>query len=249
MQIQQSIASIVSGEPPNGGIATGVDTPPPPGQTRSKPGDRIRHSPFPNWPSAPGVAGGVNALLSQIMALLQQLLAAIGGQGSTAQPLFNSAQGSSTGDPHLAFDGTTAGGTQQSRFDSMDDHPDLLDSGSFRGGFQVGTSVTPPGANGVTWNRQAAVTTNFGGTKVSLDNQGQALVTRDGKSVSIAAGQSMQLGRGESVTRNTDGSLVISDDNGVGGYITTTLRDNGPGVDVSIDAHAVALGGDLLQRT
>jgi hypothetical protein len=249
MQIQQSIASILSGEPPNGGIATGIDTPPPPDQTRSKHPDRIRRSPFPNWPSQAGAGGGVNAMLSQIMALLQQLLSAIGGQGNTMQPFFSSAQGSSTGDPHLAFDGTTGAGSQQSRFDSMDDHPDLLDSNSFRGGFQIGTSVTPAGANGVTWNRRAAVTTNFGGTQVSLDNQGRALVTRNGKSASLAAGQTMQLGRGESVTRNGDGSLVISDDNGSGGTITTTLRDSGPGVDVSVDARAVALGGDLTRRT
>jgi hypothetical protein len=249
MQIDQSIASIFSGDPPNGGIATGTDTPPPPNQTRSKHGDRIRRSPFSNTPSASGAGGGVNAMLSQLMALLQQLLSALGGQGSSAQPFYNSAQASSTGDPHLAFNGTTDTGTQQSRFDSMDDQPDLLDSNSFRGGYQIGTSVTPAGANGVTWNRQATVTTNFGGTQVSLDNQGQAIVQRNGKSLSLAAGQSMQLGRGESVTRNSDGSLVISDDNGSGGSITTTLRDSGPGVDVSIDANAVALGGDLVRRT
>lgn len=245
MQIQQSIASIVSGEPPK--IGTGLDVSPP-GTNPSKRGDRIWRSPFPNWPQSAGAPGGVNAILSQIMTLLQQLLSAFGGT-QTAQPFFNNAQASSTGDPHLAFNGATNAGTQQSRFDSMDDHPDLLDSSSFRGGFQIGTSVTAPAAGGVTWNRRAAVTTDFGATQVSLDNQGRALVVRKGKPTSLAAGQSMQLGRGESVTRNRDGSLIISDDNGAGGRVTTTLRGSGQGVDVSVDAQAVTLGGDLVRRT
>jgi hypothetical protein len=251
MQIQQNFASLFGAiqNPADGGGIIGLDTPPPPDQSRPKHPDRIRQSPFPNWPSAAGAGGGVNALLSQIMNLLQQLLSAIGGQGNTAQPFFSNAQASSTGDPHLAFNGTTGAGTQQSHFDSMTDHPDLLDSNSFRGGFQIGTSVTQPGANGVTWNRRAAVTTNFGGTQISLDNQGRALVLRNGKSTSLAAGQSMQLGRGESVTRNGDGSLVISDENDSGGYVTTTLRDSGLGVDVSVDARGVALGGDLVRHT
>ena len=251
MQIQQSIASLFGAipSPADGGGINGVN--PPPDQSRSKHSDRIRHSPCSNSSSSSAAAGagGVNGLLSQIMSLLQQLLSAIGGQGLTAQPFFSSAQGSSAGDPHLAFNGTTAAGTQQSRFDSMDDQPDLLDSSSFRGGFQIGTSVTPGGSNGVTWNRQAAVTTNFGRTQVSLDNQGQAMVLRNGKSLSLAAGQSMQLGLGETVSRNTDGSLVISDDNGSGGSVTTTLRGSGQGVDVSVDASAVTLGGDLVRHT
>jgi hypothetical protein len=251
MQIQHNVASLLGAiqNPADGGGIIGVDAPPPPDQARPRDPDRIRQSPFSNWPSTAGAGGTVNALLSQIMNVLQQLLSAIGGQGNTAQPLFSSAQASSTGDPHLAFNGTTVAGTQQSHYDSMDDHPDLLDSNSFRGGFQIGTSVTAPAANGVTWNRRAAVTTNFGGTQVSLDNQGNALVLRNGKSVNLAAGQSLQLGRGETVTRNGDGSLVISDDNGSGGYVTTTLRDSGPGVDVSVDARGVALGGDLVRRT
>jgi len=247
MQIQQSNASLFGPiQNPADSDVFGLDAPPP-NQTRPNP-DLIRRPPS-DSSSATGASGGVNGLLSQIMALLQQLLSALGGQGTTAQPFFNTAQGSSTGDPHLAFDGTTATGTQQSQFDNMNDEPDLLDSNSFRGGYQVGTSVTAPGANGVTWNKQAAVTTNFGRTQVSLDNQGQATVLRNGKSLNLTAGQSMRLGRGEMVTRNNDGSLVISDDNGSGGKITTTLRDDGQGVDVSVDAQAVTLGGDLVRRT
>jgi len=251
MQIQQGAASLFGAiqNPADGGGIIGLDTPPPPDQSRPKHGDCVRRSPLGNSTSSAGAGGGMNAMLSQIMNLLQQLLSALGGQGNTAQPYFGSAQGSSSGDPHLAFNGTTVAGTQQSAFDSMNDQPDLLDSGSFNGGFQIGTSVTPAGANGVTWNRQASVTTNYGRTQVSLDNQGNALVLRNGKSLNLAAGQSMQLGRGETVARNTDGSLVISDDNGSGGSVTTTLRGNGPGVDVSVAAQAVTLGGDLVRHT
>jgi len=248
MQIQQTASLFGPIQYPGDGPGTsGLDTPPPPDIRGSRRGDRIRRSPFPNWPSAAGAGAGANAILSQLMTLLQQLLSALGGSG-TAQPFFSNAQASSTGDPHLAFNGASSAGTQQSRYDSMDDHPDLLDSTSFRGGFQIGTSVTPPGANGVTWNRRAAVTTNFGGTQVSLDNQGHAIVLRNGKSTNLAAGQSMQLGRGETVTRSGDGSVVISDDDGSGGQVTTTLRDSGPGVDVTVDARGVLLGGDLVRH-
>ncbi len=249
MQIQQSIASLVGGaidEPGNGGRAVSIDAPPPPDYAGRKHGDRIRRSPFPSWPSTTGTAGGLTAILCQLMRLLQQLLSALGGGG---QSFFNTAQGSSVGDPHLAFNGTSASGTQQSQFDSMDAHPDLLDSSSFQGGFQIGTAVTQPNANGVTWNRRAAVTTDFGSTRVSLDNNGQARIFSNGQYQELAAGQSMQLGSNETVTRNTDGSLVISDKNDSGGYVTTTLRDNGPGVDVNVDANSVALDGDLVRQT
>jgi len=58
----------------------------------------------------------------------------------------------------------------------------------------------------------------------------------------------MRLGPSERVTRANDGSLVISEQNATGGAITTTLRKAGQGVDVSVDAHAVGLGGDLVRR-
>lgn len=246
MHVQQSTATIISGDFNDRGPS--VDAPPPPEHRLPKHGDRIGRSPFPNWPTATGAAGGLNDILSQLMGLLQQLMSALGGNGGSAQPFFNSAQASSAGDPHLAFDGSTGAGQQQAHFDSMDDHPDLLDSNSFRGGFQIGTSVTRPDANGVTWNRAAAVTTDFGATQVSLDNAGHASVLRNGKSLELAAGQTMRFGS-ETVARNADGSLVISDKNRSGGFITTTLRGSGLGVDVSVDAHAVALGGDLVRRT
>jgi hypothetical protein len=246
MQIQQSIASLIGGaidDPSaNDGTSTGFDRP---AAWSASHMDKIRRAPFPSWPSAMGAAGGLSAILSQIMSLLQQLMSAL---GSSAQPFFNSAQASSQGDPHLAFDGTTGSGAQQARFDSMDDHPDLLDSNSFRGGFRIATAVTQPDANGVTFNRRASVTTDFGATQVSLDNHGDARVMRHGKSTVLSAGQSLQLGPRESVVRNADGSVVISDRTESGGNITTTLRDSGPGVDVSVSAQAVQLGGDLVRH-
>ncbi|HET9392256.1 MAG TPA: hypothetical protein VFO29_01850 [Candidatus Rubrimentiphilum sp.] len=246
MQIQQSIASLIGGAIDDSiGSDAVAGAPDRPSAWNAGHMDKIRRSPFPSWPSTAGAAGGLGAILSQIMNLLQQLMSAL---GASAQPFFNSAQGSSQGDPHLAFDGTTGTGTQQARFDSMDDHPDLLDSNSFRGGFQIATEVTRPDANGVTFNRRAAVTTNFGATQVSLDNHGQARITRNGKSTLLSAGQSLQLGRSESVVRNADGSVVISETNESGGSITTTLRDSGPGVDVSVAAQAVQLGGDLVRH-
>jgi len=245
MQIEQSIASLIGGaidDPAGNDFSSALDRP----ATWDDPHmDKIRRTPFPSWPSATDAAGGLNAILSQIMNLLQQLMSALGGG---AQPFFNTAQGSSQGDPHLAFDGTTGGGAQQTRFDSMDDHPDLLDSNSFRGGFRIATAVTQPDANGVTWNRRAAVTTNFGATQVSLDNLGDARVMRNGQSTILSAGQSLRLGPRESVVRNADGSVVISDRNESGGTITTTLRDSEPGVDVSVSAQAVQLGGDLVRH-
>jgi hypothetical protein len=244
MHVQQSTATIVSGDFNDRGPS--FEAPPPP-ERLPKHGDRIGRSPFPNWPSATGAAGGLTEILSQLMGLLQQLMSALGRNGGSVQPFFDSAQASSTGDPHLAFDGSTEAGRQQAHFDSMDDHPDLLDSTSFRGGFQVGTSVTRPDANGVTWNRRAAVTTDFGATQVSLDNAGHASVLHNGKSLELLNGQTMRFGN-ETVARNADGSLVISDKNRSGGYVTTTLRGSGLGVDVSVDAHAVALGGDLVRR-
>ncbi|HEV2261729.1 MAG TPA: hypothetical protein VGR69_05515 [Candidatus Rubrimentiphilum sp.] len=191
-------------------------------------------------------SGGLNGILAQLSSLLQQLMAALSGG---LQNFFTNAQGSSTGDPHLAFNGTTANGTQQSRFDSMTDHWDLLDSNSVRGGFRLSTDVTQPNKDGVTYNRWASVATNDGRTQVSLDNRGNAQVCRNGNVSAISAGQSIQLGPNEKVTRNADGSLVIAETAQGGATITTTFTRNGSGVDVSVDASKVELGGDLVRHS
>ena len=49
------------------------------------------------------------------------------------------------------------------------------------------------------------------------------------------------------MTRNANGSVIVRDDNGLGGTITTTLSENGKGVDVNVQSSNVDLGGDLLE--
>jgi hypothetical protein len=195
-------------------------------------------------PAGDTMTGGPMSIVSQLISLIQQLLSSFG------QTYFENATASSTGDPHLAFDGNDGRGNgRHAHFDSMHGHSDLLDSTSFAGGYRISTKVTQPDANGVTYNRAASVLTNFGDTRVSLDNQGNAGVTSNGRTFSLAKGQTMDLGNGETVTRNADGSLIVTDDNGMGGSITTRLSENGAGVDVNVQAQNVALGGDLVNSS
>jgi hypothetical protein len=181
-------------------------------------------------------------MVSQLMGMVAQLLSmfGLGGVGNGEQ-YFQNANGSSTGDPHLNFNG--------SHVDSMTSHSDLLDSDSFGGGYQISTAVTQPGANGVTYNQQASVSTDFGQTQVTLDNSGNATIAENGMTFSLVDGQSVQLGNGETATRSSNGSVVIQDTNGTGGSITTTLSENGQGVDVNTQAGNVDLGGDLVNQT
>lgn len=202
-------------------------------------------------PGGPGNPG----IIQQLIALLEQLLSSLGMGGSGGAPgpqpqnYFQNASGSSLGDPHLTFDGTEGDGqTLQSQFDSMTSHPDLLNSGSFAGGYRISTQSTAPDANGVTYNREASVLTNFGGTQVSLDNAGNAFVEQNGQQFALSDGQSYNLGNGETVSRAADGSVSIADQNGRGGTITTTLSENGHGVDVRVQAQDVELGGYLVQQ-
>lgn len=192
--------------------------------------------------------GGLGSMLTQLLAMLRELLSGLSSRPQQPQQFFQKATGSSTGDPHLAFEGTTGSGLhRQSRFDSMTGHRRLLQSNSFAGGFDISTAVTAPGANGVTYNESATVATNFNNTLVSLDKNGNATVTNHGQSQNLAANQSLDLGSGETITRNADGSLLIRETNGNGGYITTTLSQNGSGVDVNVSAADVDLRGDLVR--
>lgn len=192
-------------------------------------------------PVGDAMTGGAMGLLSQLMEIIQQLLSSFG------QTNFGNASASSTGDPHLAFVGTDcSGNAHDAHWDSMQSHKDLLDSSSFDGGYRISTQVTQPGANGVTYNREATVITNFGNSRVSLDNAGNATIASGGRSFSVANGQTIDLGDGETVSRNTDGSLAVTEQNGLGGTITTHLSENGPGVDVNVQAQDVDLGGDLV---
>lgn len=204
------------------------------------------------------VAGGalqtasnpIGTLLGGIGSLLSQLANYLGGNSNTAsagEQQYTSATASSTGDPHLAFNGTAQNGTSaNAKWDDMNAHADLLDSDSFAGGFRVSTTATAPNANGVTYNGSATVATHGGNTSVSLDANGNATLLENGRSVNLADGRNINLGNGESVALAQDGSLTITDRNRNGGSITTTLRDNGSGgVDVNASAQNVDLGGYL----
>ena len=210
-------------------------------------------SPF--GPPAAGPAqseGFWSGMLQKIFALLDEILAALNGSSANPQPgagqrFFSTASGSSTGDPHLTFSGTDGQGqTDASHFDSMSAHPDLLDSGSFAGGYRLSTTVTHPDQNGVTYNACATIRTQDGATAVTLDRSGRASYVLGGQTYDIANGQTLDLGLGETVARGSDGTLTVTDDNGQGGRITATLRDAGAGVDVSAIAQNVDLGGDLV---
>ncbi len=196
------------------------------------------------------LTGGVWGIVQQLLAIIQQLVSMLGlGNTANSQAYFQNANASSTGDPHLAFNGTDASGiAHQAHFDSMTDHTDLLDSDSFNGGYQISTKTTQPGANGVTYNQQATVSTNCGGMQITLDKNGAACVTQSGHEYALANGQSYDFGNGETVTRNNDGSVIVADTNAAGGSITTTLTENGSGVDVNTQAQNVDLSGDLLHH-
>jgi hypothetical protein len=129
----------------------------------------------------------------------------------------------------------------------MKSHPNLLHSDSIAGGYRVSTQVTPANGKGVTWNQSASVALNGGATMVSLNNKGEAEITSNGRNLSIARGQTVRLGNGESVTCEQNGSLCITAENGSGGRITTTLSAQGNGVNVDVTAHDVDLGGALVR--
>ena len=195
-------------------------------------------------------ANPIGALLGGIGSLLSQLANYLGGMSGGAnggEHQYANATASSTGDPHLAFNGTTQNGTSaNAKWDNMNSHGDLLDSDSFAGGYRVSTTATSPNANGVTYNGSASVGTNGGSTRVSLDANGNATLLENGRLQSIADGARFNLGNGEAVSRANDGTLTVSDRNRNGGSITTTLRDNGSGgVDVNASAQNVDLGGYL----
>ncbi|MBV8689790.1 MAG: hypothetical protein JOZ59_06785 [Candidatus Eremiobacteraeota bacterium] len=201
--------------------------------------------------------GSIGTIVQQLVALLQQLLQMLSGNGlsqtgygsgTNPEDYFNQANGTSQGDPHLSFSGVDGNNHfETSRFDSMTDHPNLLDSNSFPGGYQLSTKVGAPLANGATLNQRATIATNFGRTQVSMNGDGSVSISRCGKQESIGNGQTLDLGHGESVTKNNDGSLTITNQNSQGGRITTTLKPNSAGgVDVAADANGVNLGGDLV---
>ncbi|MBV8331665.1 MAG: hypothetical protein JO192_02940 [Candidatus Eremiobacteraeota bacterium] len=201
-------------------------------------------------PMQTAMFGPLAGLIQQLMAMLQSMMGygssaggACPGYGNGCEPyggeqFFPNAAGASTGDPHLSFNG--------SHWNSMASQPDLLDSNSIPGGFHIATQVSSPTARGITWNQSATVSLNGGQTTISLDNAGQPSIENFGQNVPIADGQTIDLGNGASVTRNSNGSLSVVAQNGYGGRIATTLNAQGQGVNVEVSAQNVDLGGSLV---
>jgi len=209
----------------------------------------------PQSPSCWNFSSIMNAITSAIGALFAQLGGTFGQTGSQApaplpgQAFFTSASGSSNGDPHLAFDGTTAAGaTVKGTWDDMHGHADLLSSSSFSGGYRVATTATNPNGKGVTYNASATVTAQNGAASVRMDADGSYAVTEDGRAITLQPGTATALGGGETVTLASDGSLTVTDAAAGGGSIATTLRASGGGVDVSNTARNVELGGYLVSH-
>src|SRR5579863_947537 len=197
-------------------------------------------SQYPMPPPAPSSMpfGPLGGILQYLSSLISQLLGNFGNTNASGQPFFQNASGGSCGDPHLSFNGST--------WNNMSPQPDLLDSNSICGGYRVSTQTTPPDANGVTYNQSATVHTNFGQSAVTLDNAGNATVWHDGFSCALSDGESMNVGNGTTATRNADGSVTVSSAAQNGGSLTTTMTQNGPGVDVNISGNNVDLGGALV---
>ena len=188
-------------------------------------------------PFGGGLWSAIQGLLQQLSSMLSQFTDGAANSGMPSEQYFSSANGGSIGDPHLSFNGAT--------WDNMGNQPDLLHSDSFAGGFSLATQTTPPNGQGVAWNQQATISTNYGANTVSMDNTGAASVTMNGMPVALQAGTPLNLGNGDTVTLGTDGSVQMTANNGLGGSITTTLRKNGNGVDVTCSANNVDLGGAL----
>ena len=211
--------------------------------------------------------GSIAGIITGLLSVLQQLVGSFLNQSQNQAPAQNSAQlqnqncppagsgqrfadldVSSTGDPHLAAVGTREGGTGaiDSHWDSMTSQNDLVHSAQIDGGYRVSTTVTQPGANGVTTNQSATVQANFGQDAVTMNRDGSFAIYDNGGEVQLGKGESAVLSGGETVSENQDGSLVVGARSARGGTIATTLRANGAGVDVTTHAHDIAVGGEAV---
>ncbi|HEY0384126.1 MAG TPA: hypothetical protein VGC72_18200 [Candidatus Elarobacter sp.] len=211
--------------------------------------------------------GSIAGILTGLMTLLQQLVGSFlshnhGPNLNPNQPQnhpcaadgsqqrYENIDVSSTGDPHLAAVGTrdarAGGGAVDAHWDSMSSQDDLVHSTQIDGGYRVSTTVSQPGANGVTWNGSATVHANFDQDAVTMKRDGSFAVYDNGAEVRLGKGESATLSGGETVAENQDGSLIVSARSATGGTIATTLRANGSGVDVTTHAHEIAVGGEAI---
>jgi hypothetical protein len=205
--------------------------------------------------------GGIWGMIGQLQSLVSRMFAAF--QSAFAQPTtpspaqpnspeqqFQNVTLGSTGDPHLAIDGLAGGPSGATKvsnhYDSMTSHSDLLHSNDFVGGYTVSTTVGTPDARGVTTNDSASIALNNDNDSISMAKDGSFSISSDGQAYTLANGQSMQLDGGETVTRNTDGSLSVSEQTASGGSLSTTLKSWGGGVDVNAIGRNVDLGGDIV---
>ena len=148
----------------------------------------------------------------------------MGSQPLGGQTAFGSATISSTGDPHLAINGTLSDGSNVSlTYDNMQSDPDLVRSNSFAGGFKVSTQTTQPNASGVTYNQSATVSTNFGQNQVTFDNGGNATILQNGNSRSRSRPGRRSISAAASLVTDNGNSLVVNETNSSGGNITTTM--------------------------
>jgi hypothetical protein len=218
---------------------------------------------FGNGNAANSSIGGI---LTGLVSLLQQLIGSLVNQNQSQNQSANQPQNqrcaangaqafenldvSSTGDPHLAAvgtrEGTGGGSAVDAHWDSMSSQNDLVHSTQIDGGYRVSTAVTQPGANGVTWNQSATVHANFDQDAVTMNRDGSFGIYDNGQEVRLGKGESATLSGGETVSENEDGSLLVSARSATGGTISTTLRANGQGVDVTTHAHEIAVGGDAI---
>jgi hypothetical protein len=213
--------------------------------------------------NASGSNASIAGILTGLVSLLQQLVGSFLNQSPTQpasqqqpcaapgqQQRFENVDVSSTGDPHLAAVGTRegagGGGAVDAHWDSMTSQNDLVHSTQIDGGYRVSTAVTQPGANGVTWNQSATVHANFDQDAVTMNADGSFAIYDNGSEVRLGKGESAALSGGETVSENQDGSLLVSARSATGGTISTTLRSNGQGVDVTTHAHEIAVGGDAI---
>jgi hypothetical protein len=217
----------------------------------------------------PGSNSGISGILAQLASQVQQSIAKLSSAlmgtpaatTSTAAGVPQSAPSGaatfanvslgSTGDPHLSVSGTeqNADGSTtgvNSKFDSMVGHQDLFSTRDFGDGFHVSTSVTQPGANGITQNASATASMDGGRESVTMTNNGTISVTDGGQAVALTPGQSVTLSGGQHVSEAANGSVSISEAN-FGEKLTTTFTSNGGGgVDVTAQGQNVTLRGDLI---